>query len=177
MKKPVVLFLLMALILSCTKRETEAEDSGKVEGYRPVYMSPDKALTVSVEGVEPLEDAGKIYWYYNYMFLTDKGKGVHVIDISVPSNPAKVSFIRIPGVKDVAVKNNFLFADNLTDMVVFNITDVQNITHVERVKNVYPVDNQMYPAHVTGDFECVDTTKGMVVGWEKAMLEDPKCRR
>lgn len=172
------LSLLMVLLLfSCTKREAANNEVGTVEGYRPVYMEPSQATTTSVKSSEPLEKPGKIYWYYNLMLLTDKHKGVHVIDISDPQNPVRESFIEIPGVRDVAVKAGFLYADNITDLVVFNITDIHNITQVHRVEGVYPLEEQMYPAGRSGYFECVDTSKGYVVGWEKATLEDPKCRR
>lgn len=171
------MLLLIVIATSCTEREPEGAGVGTVDGYRPIYMEKNKAMQVDIKGVQPLEDPGKIYWYYNYMMLTDKGKGVHVIDISNPASPQKVSFISIPGVNDVAVKSNFLYADNITDLVVFNISNVQNITYEKRVKDVYPLDNQMYPDHVTGYFECVDTTKGYVIGWQKVTLEDPKCRR
>ena len=171
----VILFAV--LLSSCTKREVEDDQDEKVEGYRPVYMEPDEAKDLAVKGVQPLEDPGKIYWYYNYMFLTEEGEGVHIIDIANPSSPQKIGFIKIPGVNDVAVKNNFLYADNVTDLVVFNISDMDAITFTKRVEDVYPVDQQMYPTGVTGYFECVDTTKGVVVDWQKVMLEDPKCRK
>ncbi|MCF8217739.1 MAG: hypothetical protein K9I29_07760 [Bacteroidales bacterium] len=178
--KHISLFIILFAVLlsSCNKREVESDNPGeKVEGFRPVYMDPDEAKDLSVKGAQPLEDPGKIYWYYNYVFLTDKGKGVHVIDIADPSNPQKKAFIKIPGVNDVAVKSNFLYADNVSDLVIFNINNMDAITFTDRIEDVYPVDQQMYPSGVTGYFECVDTTKGVVVDWQKVKLEDPKCQK
>ncbi len=169
--------LLLFVAVSCSDRELESQSVGEVEGYRPVYMQPSEAMKVEVKGVQPLTDPGKIYWYHSYMMLADKGRGVHVIDISNPASPKKLAFISIPGVSDVAATGNHLFADNITDLVVFNISDVMNIKFVKRIEDVYPSDNQMYPAHATGYFECVDPTKGLVTEWQKVILEDPKCRR
>ncbi len=177
MRKVLFFSLLLFLAASCTERELDNQAAGEVEGYRPVYLQASEALKVEVKGVQQLTDPGKIYWHYGYMMLTDKGNGVHVIDISNPASPKKIAFISIPGVSDVAATGNYLFADNVTDLVVFNIADVQNIQLVDRVEDVYPQDNQMYPAHATGYFECVDTTRGLVTGWQKVILEDPKCRR
>lgn len=179
-----LLFLAMVfLVVSCEVDPVSPGgtgsglEDGRVEGYRPVYMAPQQAKTIEVTGVEPLENPGKIFWYHNFMMLTDQRKGVHIIDISNPANPQKLNFISIPGVNDVAVKSSYLYADNITDLVVLDISNVYDISFETRVNNVYPATNQMYPQHATGYFECVDTTKGLVVGWEKTMLEDPKCRR
>jgi len=35
----------------------------------------------------------------------------------------------------------------------------------------------MFPAGYSGYFECVDSEKGVVIGWEEATLSNPECWR
>jgi hypothetical protein len=80
-------------------------------------------------------------------------------------------------VVDVAVKGHTLFADNITDLVALDISDVNNIQLSKRIKDVYPITNQLYPTGYSGYFECADTTKGFIVGWIEADLIEPQCYR
>ncbi len=177
MKKIVTLLLLLTVLVSCSKERQESEDVGKVDGYRPIYMPKDQALSTDVQGPEILSKPGKIYIVGSWLYLTDKGRGVHIIDISNLLAPKKHAFISVPGIEDVAVKGSYLFADNITDVVVFNIGDINNIQLSQRIEDVYPETNQLYPSQVSGYFECVDPSKGFVVGWEKVSLDNPKCWR
>jgi len=172
---PVLLpMLVMVFMASCTK---EPVKTTYVEGYKPVYISKTNAYKVKAENPTTFSYPGKMFLYQNYIYVTDLGYGVHIIDNSNPSKPKKVAFISIPGVVDAAVKNGVLYADNFTDLVAFDVSDVSNIQYKNRVKDLYPLENQLYPNFATGYFECADTTKGYVLRWEKATLESPKCYR
>jgi hypothetical protein len=132
---------------------------------------------LDVEGPRSFADPGKMFLYQNFIYVTDYGTGVHVIDNSDPANPTKVAFVVIPGVVDAAVKSGIMYADNFKDIVAFDVKNVSNITFTKRVKDVYPLTNQFYPEFASGYFECVDTTKGYVLRWEKTILNSPKCYR
>jgi len=43
------------------------------------------------------------------------GEGIHIIDNSTITNPKFVSFIKIPGNYDIAVKGSVLYADSYID--------------------------------------------------------------
>lgn len=172
---PVLIpMLALALISSCTK---ETEKSTFEEGYKPVYISKEKAYEVKVGSPTTFTEPGKMFLYQNYIYVTDYGYGVHIIDNTNDSFPTKVAFISIPGVEDAAVKSGILYADNFTDLVAFDVSDVNKIQYKTRVKDIYPLENQLYPNFATGYFECADTTKGYVLRWEKTTLENPKCYR
>ncbi|MBU1719890.1 MAG: hypothetical protein KKA07_12560, partial [Bacteroidetes bacterium] len=108
MKNHWLFFLLISLlVLSCNK-----DEEGRVEqGYRPVYIDKSTALAVSSESAQAIENPGKIYIYGNMILLNERYKGIHVIDNSNPKSPSVVSFIRIYGNRDMAVKANVLYAD------------------------------------------------------------------
>ncbi len=174
MKKIVLPLLLVLICYSCIKDEIQ---TGTFEGYKPVYIDKTEAFIVKVSSPAVLENPGKMYLYNNYIYIVDNGKGVHIVNNIDPANPQKIKFIAIPGVVDCAVKNDVLYADNITDLIALDISDLANINVSKRIKNIYPLENQLYPDFVTGYFECVDTLRGYVLRWEKAMLTNPKCYR
>jgi hypothetical protein len=114
----------------------------------------------------PIAESGKIYAYENYIFVNDKFKGVHVIDNSNPASPQKISFIKIAGNVDISVKNNYLYADSITDLVVLDISDINNIQIVNRLENVLR-DNVVWPAEADFfEYEGWDYENEILVGWE-----------
>ena len=154
-------------------------DSDKIEtpqeGYRPLYMTRTDLHQVVAAAPHALRNAGKIYVRGNYVFVNELNQGIHVIDNRDPTNPQNISFIRIPGNVDIAVKGNTLYADNGPDLIAFDISNPATARLVKRIENVFP--NQKYPPHTGVRFECVDDSKGVVIGWEKAILPNARCRR
>ena len=175
--KPVFLFLLLGLSLyACTPAPETDFDT---EGYKPIYISKSSAFDIKKVGPTTIQNAGKIYVKDNYLFITEKNKGIHVINFSNPSSPVNEAFITVYGCDNMSIKDNFMFVDNVEDLVVLDISG-QNVTEVKRLKNIFPHKYQMIP-NVTSSgntvwFECADTTKGILIGWEKAQLHNPKCK-
>ena len=174
MNRIVFIIIAILFITACGKN---ADDIVEINGYKPIYISKENAKIIKYIGPQTLVTPGKMYLYNNYIYIIDFGSGVHIIDNSDPSKPNKLGFISIPGVNDVAVKDEVLLADNFTDLVAIDISDLSNIKLTNRVKNIYPVQNQYYPEFATGYFECTDASKGYILKWEKAKLKSPKCYR
>lgn len=146
-------------------------------GYRPIYVSEEKSKEVLTKPAEPLADPGKIYLLEPYIFVNEKGRGIHIIDNTDPKSPRNISFISIPGNYDMAAKGTWLYADNYKDLLTFDISDPTQVQLVKRTPNIIPSVGD-YPPHVNVYFECADPAKGVVVGWEKVSMPDkPKCRR
>ncbi|MBE7639579.1 hypothetical protein GUB10_04460 [Salegentibacter sp. BLCTC] len=139
------LLVLMALFASCEKEEA-GEDFYNVAV--PI-VKPIAEFRAMVEISEPraITQAGKIYAYGNYVFINDDYKGVHIIDNTDPRNPVKIKFLEIPQNTDIAVKDDMLFANSAMDMVVFDISDMNNIKQGERIENVFPNHNTRIPAN------------------------------
>jgi hypothetical protein len=173
MKKTSQIFLLLcsvAVIASCGKKQQD----DIVEGWKPIYSTESDNSSIETKASEPLENPGRIYTYDNLLLVNDQSKGIHIYDNSVKTNPTEVSFISIPGNMDFSVRSNTIYADNVTDMVIIDISNPAEPTYSNRIKNVFPV--QQFPDEF-GPFECVDASKGTVVGWEKVELVNPKCFR
>ena len=87
---------------------------------------------------QALNETGKIYLYKNLVFLSEVGKGVHILDNSDPLKPVNLSFLPIPGNIDIAIKDNFLYADSYSDLVVFDISDINSIKTIKFLNNTFP---------------------------------------
>ena len=144
--------------------------------YAPVYKSLQELRTpVSSGDAQPLEEIGKIYVYKDYIFVNELYKGVHVIDNRDPSNPKAIAFIDIPGNVDIAVRNNFLYADSWIDLVVVDISNPTDVTEIKRVEDVFPNTGPTFlvmdELETASHFEEVDSRQGIVIGWEYAHTE------
>ena len=159
-------FLLTALgFVSCN----DGDDSkyGEYLVAKPLKMSKaDFKKAIDVIAPVPMDESGKIYVYGEYIFINEKYKGVHVIDNSDPKAPEKIAFIKIPGNVDVSVKDNYLYADSITDLIVLDITDIHNIKIVNRLENVLR-DNVIFPFEVDiYEWQDIDYENDIVIGWE-----------
>lgn len=117
----------------------------------PVVMSMDEIRNnVSVVAAQETDSEGKIYVAENRLFYIAKEAGVHVFNNQNPESPQNSAFINIPGVHDIAIKGNYLYADNYIDMLVFDISDMAHITLVQTLQNVvnfylaYPETAEFY---------------------------------
>jgi len=159
------LFLIFIGALSCDKNDDA--DYEFVQVATPQLMSKTAfRSSVDVTGPEAIEEPGKIYVYQDYIFVGDVDSGIHIIDNSDPKSPKAIKFIEIPGNEDISVKDNFLYADSATDLVVFDISDINNVSIIERLEDVFNVYNYDIPLEAeTVDYGKFDFDEDIIVGW------------
>lgn len=164
--KIIPLFFLVVFVLSC-----EDTTYREYKGNAPVYISyEDLRSSVSeVENVD-LNDPGKIYFKDNFIFIIEELRGIHVFNNANPASPEKIVFIKLPGVMDMAISGNVLYADSFVDLVILDVQDVDNIREVGRIKDILPyilppVDNDLPQGNV-------DREKGLVTGWEVKTIKE-----
>jgi hypothetical protein len=174
--KNKLFFLIILLYLSSCEVDNSPGPGTTTQAWVPIYMNTTSSLTITVKPVIPTVNAGKIYSYGNYIFQNEQNKGIHVIDNSNKANPVKISFIDVPLSTEISVKDGFLYTNNGVDLVALNINNINNITVASRLPNVFPLNEVKNPPF-TGWFECVDETKGVVVGWELKNNVKADCRR
>ena len=167
MKTKIIPFLLFLLIISSCEDTTYRV----YEGNAPVYMSFEELRNAIAEEPERvLENPGKIYFKDNYIFIIEELKGIHIFDNTNPALPVKKSFIKVPGIVDMAVSGNVLYADSFVDLVVLDLRDIENIKEIGRVKDILP-----YTLPPTGNnlpVGNIDKEKGMVVDWEVTKIKE-----
>ena len=151
--------------LSCDKNDDA--DYEFVQVATPQLMSKT-TFRSSVEVIAPktIEEPGKIYVYQDYIFVGDVHSGIHIIDNSDPKSPKAIKFIQIPGNEDISVKDNFLYADSATDLVVFDISDINNVSIIEQLEDVFNVYNYDIPVEAEAvDYGKFDFDDDIIVGW------------
>jgi hypothetical protein len=109
---------------------------------RPVYKLKQEVYdNIQTQPATSILTGGKMFLKGNYIFLTEKNKGVHIINNSNPLSPINESFIPIPGTEDVVVKGNILLADCFIDLLSIDISNPSDIKLINIAKNVFPERN------------------------------------
>jgi hypothetical protein len=163
--KNILFVLLITCVLSCKTDDVQYQ---QVNVAIPILMEKSQFRS-SVEILSPqiIEQAGKIYSYENYIFINDEFKGIHIIDNSNPSSPIKISYIKLPGTIDISIKNNYLYADSATDLVVFDMSNINNIQIVERLEDVFSIYNYQIPIEADyADYSSYNYDDNIIIGWE-----------
>ena len=90
--------------VSCTD---SCENTETYVYLEPIYTSANE-VRASFASLNPqsLENPGKIYRKDHYLFINERGKGIHIFDNNDKTNPTPLSFLNLPGNFDVAVKGD-----------------------------------------------------------------------
>jgi hypothetical protein len=108
--------------------------------YEPIFLSTTEfENSIEIQDKKEVTEASKIYIINNFIFINDKRTGFHIFDNSDTSNPIKKKFLKAPGATDIAIRNNVLYINQATDLVVLTF-DFNTLTTVvsKRLKNVFP---------------------------------------
>lgn len=153
-----------------TECATYSED-GSCEEYKkpatPVYMAYQQLRdSFAVESPRPPDQLGRVYLYQNFIFLNERNLGLHVIDNSDPEAPVNIGFLRIPGNTEVAIRNNYLYADSYVDLITLDLNDPNNIQLISRQEDIFPFDAfQNIPYNISFSRYDTDATHGVVIGY------------
>lgn len=149
--------LLLTAFTSCFEENCWIEQ----EVYRPVMIHPsDLKDLIKMTSAKSIQQIGRINYYQDHIFIADPDKGVHVIDIQDPSQPEIKYFLEIPGLGDLGIQNDILYASQYTDLVALNIQDLENPQEVNRnamaFNNFTLVNDSIYlGAKATGETQMV----------------------
>lgn len=159
----IIVLFVFATIFSC---DTDDSDYEFVMVATPELMSKSEfRKSVAVSSAKDIQEAGKIYVYNDYIFVNDV-QGIHIIDNTNPRFPEKIKFITIPGNEDISVKDNYLFADSATDLLVFDISNINMIKEIERLEDVFSVYDIQIPIEAeTTDYGKYNYEEDIIVGW------------
>lgn len=164
MKRPILtlgIFLMAVLLLSSCEDKKFRTYTANV----PIYLSYED-LRKSIEAETPREilKPGKIYFKDSYVFINEFMEGVHIIDISDPADPDPVSFIPVKGNVDMAIKDDVLYLDSYTDLVMIDISDPANPEMLSRIEDM--LEYTLPPYDYDYPLAQVDEEEGVVTGWE-----------
>jgi hypothetical protein len=156
-------FLVLAAVIllgSCSDKRLQTYTANV-----PLYMSyEDLRASFEATGGQQLTEPGKICFKDSYMYVNEYREGIHVLDLSDPSDPRAVAFIRIPGNVDMAIRNEVLYADSYVDLILVDISDPENPAEIKRVEDLFeyviPPYDYDYP------LDELDEEKGVITGFE-----------
>jgi hypothetical protein len=170
-KKICWLWLVAAAIWQgCDKNERPAFSG---QGKKPVYVTLSALQQIGNQPPAPLVQSGTIFLQDSLLFILEDRKGIHVFDITDTLNTINLTFISIPAVTDFTVSGNRIYADSWTDLVVVDISDILQVVEISRLAGV--IQPPLYPPAYDGVFECIDESKGAVVGWTDTVLTNAAC--
>jgi hypothetical protein len=173
MKKEVIAIIACIVFVTACKNN----GVGNVDAYVPVYANTADAKQIVLQGPQPIINGGKIATLGNYVFQVETDKGIHIIDYSNPATPVKKGFIKNALCRELAIKGSSIYTNNLSDMVVIDISNPNAVTVSSRIDNAFPDLALQFPTCTGCYFECADAAKGMVIQWNKQQVNNPKCRR
>ncbi|MEM6397020.1 MAG: hypothetical protein AAF741_11795 [Bacteroidota bacterium] len=171
----IVSFISGFILTSCIDELNEIPE--ETIGLAPIYASVENWDEISISDPEEIQQLGKIYYKAPYIYATDKGKGIHIIDNTNPEDPVRTAFLRIIGNSDLAIRGDILYANNLRDLVAIDISDLNNVSVVDRLSDVFINVGADFPQNYAGFFECVDPQMGPVAAWFETTLIEPQCWR
>lgn len=108
--------------------------------YKPVTLDRD-SFENSIRFAEPanMQNAGKIYVYKNWIFISDTNKGFFIYDNTNPSVPMLKSFLEVPGATDMAIRNNVIYINQAVDLITIHIEpDEKKVKILKRIPNIFP---------------------------------------
>jgi hypothetical protein len=135
MKNLIFIILCIPCFWSCTDECTQTITQRVSVPFQVTQAQLENGIGLSTP--QDLKYPGKIYYHEGLLLINEIKKGIHLIDNSNPSSPQKISFLKIPGVLDMAIKGEILYADSYTDLVALDISDLKNIKEVGRIKNQF----------------------------------------
>ena len=131
------LLALLTLLQSCLEDECSREMT--YDKWIPISVDMDELRTnITTTAPRALQNPGKIYAYQDYVFVNEQREGIHVIDNSNPADPRAVSFIEIPGNRDIAVRNGVLYADQWVDLLALDLAAPEAPQLLHRTPNFLP---------------------------------------
>ena len=157
-----IFFSFIILFFSC---QDKCNEYTTYVNLTPVYSNMESLRdSVYYDDIRDINSPGKLNYKSGYLFISETGKGIHVIDNRVVSNPKKLGFINIPGNYDIATKDDYLYADSYIDLVIFDISDINSIKEVNRIKGSFQnyYENRML----------FSENLGIVTGYNEEVIEE-----
>ena len=172
MKRLPFVFILL-FFCSCWKPYRNQPDpyyERKVWDSKPIYAAVTTAKKVEyLLGKQPIVHAGNIYAYQHLVFQVDIGRGIHVIDNTVPANAERIGYIKVNGCAQISIKDAYLYTNSYADLITIDLSNPSDLRETSRLQNAFPELGSSYPLaspEESGYYEC-PRMDSVVIGWTK----------
>lgn len=163
-----VLLAIITLITSCTRNNLKRDGV-----WVPIYKNKSEVQQITNLQPQTVRAGGKVYAYRDFVFQLEQNQGIHIYRLE-QKKPIPFGFIQVFGAQEISIKDSYLYTNNYSDIVVMNIADPNNAQLISRVNNAFKLNTAELPPE-KGYFQCVDSTKGVIVGWEKQNNIEANC--
>jgi hypothetical protein len=171
-------FFITLVVLALYGCEDKVTQTVTYSINEPVVMDADEFRTsVKVSNApRELTGYGKISYYKGFLFMSEPGKGIHIINNQDPSSPHTIGYIELTGNADLSVRNDVLYADSYVDLVWFDVSNPTSPVLKGRLENAFP-DVLPIVENLSGiDYAmCRDLQlqNKIVVGWKEVERTEP----
>ena len=177
MKRIGILLFAIVCLQSCDF-DDQVSDLGEQQTYLVATPIKSNLTTFKEEAIAftepvPMVNSGKIYAYKNYIFVSDVNLGFHILDNTNSSAPENIGFIKLEGNNDISIKDDRLYADSYGDLVVMDISDINNISIIARMEGaIYEIFwctvgfDVAWPEADFFDYSDFDADSDALTGWE-----------
>lgn len=170
------LLVTVGVILFWGCKDKESGYGLHKEAYVPIYSQDPNIKKITFQPAQTPVQTGKLFTAFpGYLLEEEVGQGLHVINCKDPAHPKRTGFIKVPGMGTAYIKDKLLYVENYEDLVVVALNDLQSVSEVSRINHVR--NENPYPPYTDIYFVCPDPAKGTVTGWEKKIVDNPKCSR
>ena len=160
----------MAVVTGCYIEP--ANDGFSVIGYIPVYGSHEMS-EIKLVAPQQVNNPGKIYVYHRFLLVNESKEGIHIFDNSNPAAPESIGFLQMLGNTDMAIKDDILYADHMGNLVALTTNNFETLVENGRLK--LKNWNVGIPPPRGAHFQCIDSSKGLVIGWKQTENKNFDC--
>ena len=158
-----IFFLLSVLLIAC---QDNCDYYRSYKKFDPIYSTMETLRdSVLYDSIREINNPGKLNYKGGYLFISETGKGIHIVDNRNINSPINIGFIKLPGNYDLATKGDFLYADSYIDLVIFDISNIHSISESNRLKGTfeqYYIDQNLYDK----------STDKIVIGYDEKIIEE-----
>lgn len=128
----------------------------EISDDKPIYLSANNATPQTqrlidqgypVKEFDGFLNAGKIYTFGDILLVNDRYSGVYLFDNTNPETPKFILFFSASGSTDMVVNNGFVYINNFTNLLAFELADPSNWNRTIDVLD-YRVDENLLPNNV-----------------------------
>ncbi|WP_041579979.1 hypothetical protein [Zunongwangia profunda] len=139
MMKYLLLFICTISLQSCIYWGSDDE---MMHGsrYTPITQTRQTfESTIERKSARPVSNAGKIYVKDQFLFINEKEEGFHIYNNQDPENPEAISFLKVPGATDLAIRGNTIFVHHYVDLLSIELNlNTNEILTMTRIPDVFP---------------------------------------
>lgn len=177
MKKRSGLWFLFCVGVMCAcmddKEEEYIEGTYTYQINEPVLKAVEE-IREAARVAEPrkIAEVGKMCFYKDYLYISQPGKGIHIIDNRRPAAPRATGFVELPGTYELAIREDRLYVDSYIDLVWFDLSEPGRPQLKGRLKNaleqVLPPTGNEYTYDGNRCEEVAEKADSVVVDWKVA---------